>query len=124
MFTILFDNTIICCIALLGGGIYQVLIYYLLRSYFDDYSLLSASWLEPCEKAIAVLPLLGLSGTIQGVTAMFRSIANKGDTFQLTTELSGAMESTQFALVVAIPAWLLLSYLKQLRLKHLHSKQE
>ena len=70
-----FDNIVVWSILVLGFVCYQLLCYYTIRSYFGDYQLKQASWLNSAEIFIGALPLLGLLGTISGLLDTFHAMS-------------------------------------------------
>jgi biopolymer transport protein ExbB len=60
-------------------------------------------------------PLLGLLGTVTGMISTFKliSVFGAGDAQSLSSGISEALVTTQFGLIVAIPALLLYAYLSR-----------
>lgn len=117
-----FENIVVWCILLLAMITYQLLSYYILRTRSGKYQLKNATWMRTAELFIGALPLLGLLGTISGLLDTFAAMA-QGDGIDqaggLSQGISDALWTTQLGLVTAIPAWLMLGYVK-----HLSNKQE
>ena len=66
---------------------------------------------------IGTAPLLGLLGTVAGMLTTFRglSVSTGGDTIDFVAGISEALITTETGLVIAIPAYILLGHLRQLR---------
>ncbi|MEK7414267.1 MAG: MotA/TolQ/ExbB proton channel family protein [Planctomycetota bacterium] len=61
----------------------------------------------------AVLPLLGLIGTVMGISGSFASLANEPSGFQQAgAGVSTALISTQYALALAVPGLILEAWLR------------
>ena len=116
-----FDNPVVWSILVLGFFCYQLLTYYIIRTYSGSYQLKDASWISSTEIFIGALPLLGLLGTISGLLDTFHAMSQGAELDQasaLSQGIADALWTTQLGLVVAIPAWLMLGHIK-----HLLSKQ-
>lgn len=72
----------------------------------------STSWSETLPTLIGALPLLGLLGTIIGLLQVFHALSLGPATDLLTDGIALALLSTQCGLSLAIPAWLLLAWLR------------
>lgn len=115
------DNWICWTILALGLVTYQVLMVCILQLRSNDCHSAN-TWLDTLPILISTLPLLGLLGTIAGLLETFHSMSVNGGLDQssvLSGGIADALITTQLGLVVAIPAWLLLGYVKKLRLSHL-----
>ena len=70
-------------------------------------------WSQTLSCLINALPLLGLLGTIMGLLQSFYAMS-LGDSFSASSVLSqgiaNALWTTQLGLVLAVPAWLMLTY--------------
>lgn len=66
-------------------------------------------WIEVTSIWVAALPLLGLLGTVIGLLEAFTALSEVGET--LSSGVGDALLTTQLGLVLAIPGWMLLSYL-------------
>jgi biopolymer transport protein ExbB len=73
------------------------------------------SWLDTLKVILNCLPLLGLFGTIIGLLSTFSQMSLGGMDQQelLSSGVSDAMLTTQVALLMFIPGWLTLAYLKK-----------
>lgn len=115
-----FDNLVVWSILTLGFICYQLLTYYIICFYYDNYQLKNASWIYATEIFISALPLLGLLGTISGLLDTFHAMS-LGESINQPSALSqgiaDALWTTQLGLAVAIPAWLLLGHIKYLLAK-------
>ncbi|MBT1443779.1 MotA/TolQ/ExbB proton channel family protein [Shewanella sp. JM162201] len=111
-----FDNLLVWCLLLLGLGIYQRIAFLILRlqTGLDG---CDKGWCEALGKAVAALPLLGLLGTIMGLLDSFAAMA-RGEGLEggMAAGIADALWTTQLGLMLALPAWLLLGYLKRLSL--------
>lgn len=77
-------------------------------------------WIETLRCLINALPLLGLLGTIMGLLQSFFAMSQGGSlsaSSVLTQGIANALWTTQLGLVLAVPAWLLLSYFNNLLVK-------
>jgi len=122
-----FDNLVVWSILALGFTCYQLLTYYIIRAYSGNYQLKDASWLSAIEIFIGALPLLGLLGTISGLLDTFHAMSQGAELDQasaLSQGIADALWTTQLGLVVAIPAWLLLGYIKHLLVKQIVQQGE
>lgn len=74
-------------------------------------------WSQTVGCLINALPLLGLLGTIMGLLQSFYAMS-LGDSFSASSVLSqgiaSALWTTQLGLVLAVPAWLMLTYFNNL----------
>lgn len=69
---------------------------------------------------VGALPLMGLLGTIMGLQGSFTGMMTDGADSQIVSAgIADALFTTQLGLVMAIPGWLCLSYVKS----HLHDVQ-
>ncbi len=93
------------------------------RSIPDEFSRERSRLLGPVDRRIryyailvGICPLLGLLGTVAGMTSTFEGIARPGPT-NLSTEVAGgiseALVTTQAGLLVAIPGMILLALLRR-----------
>ena len=69
----------------------------------------------------AVTPMLGLLGTVNGMILAFKQIAatkGQADPSQLSVGISGALVTTMFGLVVAIPVTFSFTFFRNKVVKH------
>jgi len=113
-----FDSVIVWAILVLGFLTYYQLFYFIIRAKSGFYNKQYHGWQETITICISALPLLGLLGTIMGLLDAFTAMSlgeNMGETSRLTLGIASALWTTQLGLVIAVPGWLLLSYLKRLQ---------
>lgn len=107
--------------SVLGGGVMSALVILGLVLYF----LLAERWIAQSMQVsthdpavgmrrlgmiralIKLAPLLGLLGTVCGMTQTFHAMAIQSDTLQMAAGIHAALYTTQFGLAIAIPAFLL-----------------
>lgn len=65
------------------------------------------SWIKPLQALTAVLPLLGLLGTIIGLLDTF-SVLSQNASFSISDAIGKALLTTEAGLLVSIPAMILL----------------
>ncbi|NMR25392.1 MULTISPECIES: MotA/TolQ/ExbB proton channel family protein [Pseudoalteromonas] len=115
-----FDSVIVWVILALGLFVYHQLMYFIVRSRNGLLTTQDKKWPSTLSCLIGALPLLGLLGTIMGLLDSFYAMS-LGDSFNATSTLSqgiaSALWTTQLGLVIAVPAWLLLSYFNRLIVK-------
>ena len=117
MDTQMFDSVIVWTILALGLFVYQKLTYFIVRLKTGHGNETVQAWSDTFERLISALPLLGLLGTIMGLLDAFTALANGEGltaTSALSEGISSALWTTQLGLVIAVPAWMLLSYMKNL----------
>ena len=116
-FAMLVDNWIVWVIVGLGLFIYQLSIYHIVILKTDRSNESLGHWLETLSILVSALPLLGLLGTISGLLGTFFAMSTGQDLDQsdlLTSGIADALITTQCGLVMTIPAWLLLAWMRQL----------
>ncbi len=110
-----FDNWILTVILCLGLACYYLLFQFIVSPRTTQWRRNVGDWLTALQVLLSALPLLGLLGTIAGLLETFRQMASTSGVDQQTLLSSGvadALLTTQLGLVMVIPGWLLLSYLK------------
>lgn len=115
--TLLLNNWIVWIIIGLGLCVYQLLIYNIVLLKAGDVGERVSHWLETLSILISALPLLGLLGTISGLLDTFFAMSTGQSLDQsdlLTSGIADALITTQCGLAMAVPAWLLLAWLRQL----------
>lgn len=119
--TVLNDGVMLT-LFLLGLTLYFLLAERLLARYFPR----PAENVTPAENAplrglrrlgvihalIALAPVLGLLGTVNGMIATFRGLENGTASLSVGTGIHAALYSTEYGLALAIPAFLLSRLLK------------
>jgi biopolymer transport protein ExbB len=83
---------------------------------FDEQQDLEHEWLQRkawLKALTAAAPLLGLLGTVLGLMQTFRELASGQQQAELSTGISQALLSTQLGLIVSLPGFLGLSWLKR-----------
>lgn len=104
------SNPIIWCIVLLAGAIYFTLIREALLARGGQVPIAGCSWVQVSGALVAMLPLLGLLGTIAGLLQAFHELSlgtgtNPGE--RLAGGIAAALYTTEWGLLTAIPAWFL-----------------
>ncbi|MEM6999179.1 MAG: MotA/TolQ/ExbB proton channel family protein [Pseudomonadota bacterium] len=110
------SNPVVWCILLVAFATFTWLLELLVHRPQD------ASWLGRAQQAlpalktlVGILPLLGLLGTIVGLLETFaRMSAEHGfdPTLLVSGGIADAMFTTQMGLLMAVPGWVILSYLQ------------
>jgi biopolymer transport protein ExbB len=79
-----------------------------------------ASWLHTLKVLLNCLPLLGLFGTIVGLLSTFTqmSYASMDQQELLSSGIADALLTTQVGILMVIPGWLMLAYLKRIFLHY------
>ncbi len=119
------ENLIVWCLLALGLWTYQRLLVQIMRLKSGDSSC-DGNWCETLERLVAALPLLGLLGTIVGLLDTFAAMARgEGLAGGMASGIADALWTTQLGLVLAVPSWLMLAYLKRLCLNRelYHARQ-
>lgn len=103
------DNWVFWAIMSIGLGAYALL--------FDamfNHKKVTRSQLQITEACFAILPLLGLLGTIMGLLQTFDDLASSHINFDnmIAGGVGTALGSTQLGLILAVPGLLALSYLR------------
>ncbi|MGB0834088.1 MAG: MotA/TolQ/ExbB proton channel family protein [Psychrobium sp.] len=113
-----FDSAIVWAILGLGFFVYYQIIFFIVRAKSGLYENSHQAWSETIAIAVGALPLLGLLGTIMGLLDAFTAMSvgeGLNESSVLTQGIASALWTTQLGLVMAVPAWLLLSYYKKLQ---------
>jgi biopolymer transport protein ExbB len=113
-----FDNIIVWAILGLGFFTYYQVIFFIIRAKSGYYDNSHQAWKDTITICVGALPLLGLLGTIMGLLDAFTAMSlgeNINETSILTEGIASALWTTQLGLVMAVPAWLLLSYYRKLQ---------
>lgn len=121
------DNWIIWVILLLGFFCYFLLLNFIFHPRNEAWTEKLKVWFKTLPILLSALPLLGLLGTIGGLLETFGELARgNGVDYQkfLTSGIADALVTTQLGLVLVIPGWLLLSWLKSMYQKDLHQQSE
>jgi biopolymer transport protein ExbB len=82
---------------------------------YQEFKFYMTRWLPIVALTAGVSPLLGLLGTVTGMIKTFQliSLFGAGDAKLLSSGISEALITTEFGLVVAIPALLMHAYLQR-----------
>ena len=113
-----FDSIIVWAILGLGFFTYYQIIFFIIRAKSGLYDTSHLAWKESITIFVGALPLLGLLGTIIGLLDAFTAMSlgeGINETSTLTAGIANALWTTQLGLVMAVPAWLLLSYYHKLQ---------
>lgn len=118
----LFTGNPLCWIMVLTGWFAFQQIWMLFLNRFDkDVRSKDSDPLMTPSVLVGALPLMGLLGTIMGLQGSFTGMMTDGADSQIVSAgIADALFTTQLGLVMAIPGWLCLSYVKG----HLHDTQE
>lgn len=108
MTTLMIQNWVCWCIAFLALAAYFLIWRDILDTKFHK-TAPDKKWFEVSSILVAVLPLLGLLGTVIGLLEAFTGLGARGEA--LSGGVGDALLTTQLGLVLAVPAWILLSYL-------------
>jgi biopolymer transport protein ExbB len=109
------DNLIIWLIIALAVVVYGLILDLLLQPQSSDWHKQVQHWLGAINPMLAALPLLGLLGTIAGLLVTFKGMAS-GQLDQqelLTTGIADALMTTQLGLLMVVPGWMLLGWLRR-----------
>ncbi|MDP4984572.1 MotA/TolQ/ExbB proton channel family protein [Pseudoalteromonas tunicata] len=115
-----FDNVVVWAILILALFVYYKLSLFIVVLRSQGSSAQDQQWIETLRCLINALPLLGLLGTIMGLLQSFFAMSQGGSlsaSSVLTQGIANALWTTQLGLVLAVPAWLLLSYFNNLLVK-------
>ena len=110
------SNIVIWLIILTALVCYYVLFELLLDSNKNaSWRVKVASWQHTLKVLLNCLPLLGLLGTIVGLLSTFTQMSYGSMDQQelLSSGIADAMFTTQIGLLMVIPGWVTLTYLKQ-----------
>ena len=112
----LFDNVIVWLILCLAMVCYSLLMELIIAAKDESHVWFQRAidWLDSLQILLSALPLLGLLGTIVGLLQTFRLMALGGVNQQelFGRGIADAMFTTEMGLLMVIPGWLLLAYLK------------
>ncbi|ATC96317.1 MotA/TolQ/ExbB proton channel family protein [Pseudoalteromonas tunicata] len=115
-----FDNVVVWAILILALFVYYKLSLFIVVLRSQGSGAQDQQWIETLRCLINALPLLGLLGTIMGLLQSFFAMSQGGSlsaSSVLTQGIANALWTTQLGLVLAVPAWLLLSYFNNLLVK-------
>ena len=108
-------HPIVIAILSLAVFVYYRLVYaYIARKHVCCCSL--GFWQQSLNMCICALPLLGLLGTIMGLLDAFIAMSygeSVNGTNNLTAGISDALFTTQLGLLLAVPAWILYSFVNR-----------
>ncbi|WP_049723109.1 MotA/TolQ/ExbB proton channel family protein [Gilvimarinus polysaccharolyticus] len=109
------DNLIIWLIIVLAVVVYGLILDLLLQPQSSDWHQQVQHWLAALNPMLAALPLLGLLGTIAGLLVTFKGMASGQLDPQalLTTGIADALITTQLGLLMVVPGWMLLGWLRR-----------
>ena len=107
-------NPVAWLILLLALGCYSLMLDFLLSPFGADWRRRLLPWLKALPVLLGALPLLGLLGTIAGLSATFNEMSLAGADRQdfLSGGIADALLTTQLGLTLVVPGWLLLATLK------------
>ena len=112
-----FDSVVVWVMLLLALFVYYKICLLMVVRPSDHSAEQKQQWSQTIGCLINALPLLGLLGTIMGLLQSFYAMS-LGDSFSASSVLSqgiaNALWTTQLGLVLAVPAWLMLTYFNNL----------
>ena len=112
-----FDNIVVWVMLVLALFVYYKLCLLMVVRPTSHNTTQKQQWSQTMSCLINALPLLGLLGTIMGLLQSFYAMS-LGDSFSASSVLSqgiaDALWTTQLGLVLAVPAWLMLTYFNNL----------
>ena len=112
----LYSNTVIWLILITALACYFILFELLFdKNKNDCWRTKVDSWLHTLKVLLNCLPLLGLFGTIVGLLNTFTqmSYGTMDQQELLSSGIADAMLTTQVGLLMVIPGWVMLAYLKR-----------
>lgn len=114
-FAHLAGNPVVWLIGLVAAGAFGLLAELLVTPGSAAWHQRCENWLPSLKAMLTSLPLLGLLGTIVGLMNTFRQMAREyglNPETLMTSGIADAMFTTQMGLVMVVPGWILLAWLK------------